>query len=93
MALLHLRIKEVEVKKDAEDITPKSKFMTYKDKRKNLSRMQRKVFIYFFGYSEQKCETEFGTDNSPVYRAKFHWVPREQWLIEKTGPYTCTIIL
>ncbi|MEE6485627.1 hypothetical protein FKM82_014353 [Ascaphus truei] len=40
--LLHLRIKEVEVKKDAEDITAKKKFMSYKEKRKNLSRMQRK---------------------------------------------------
>ncbi|XP_058045447.1 nucleolar complex protein 3 homolog isoform X1 [Ahaetulla prasina] len=53
MALLHLRIKEVEVKKDAEDITPKSKFMTYKDKRKNLSRMQRK-----WKKAEEKLERE-----------------------------------
>ncbi|CAI9550300.1 unnamed protein product [Staurois parvus] len=36
--LLHLRIKEVEVKKDAEDIAPKQKLMSYKDKRKNLSK-------------------------------------------------------
>lgn len=40
---LHLRIKEVELQKDSEDIAPKKKFMTYKEKRKNLSRMQRKV--------------------------------------------------
>uniref|UniRef100_A0A0F7Z6T1 Nucleolar complex protein 3 homolog n=1 Tax=Crotalus adamanteus TaxID=8729 RepID=A0A0F7Z6T1_CROAD len=53
MALLHLRIKEVEVKKDAEDITPKKKFMTYKDKRKNLSRMQRK-----WKKAEEKLERE-----------------------------------
>lgn len=48
MALLHLRIKEVEVKKDAEDIAPKKKFMSYKEKRKNLSRMQRKVFFVLY---------------------------------------------
>lgn len=40
---LHLRIKEVELQKDSEDIAPKKKFMTYKEKRKHLSRMQRKV--------------------------------------------------
>lgn len=40
---IHLRIKEVELQKDSEDIAPKKKFMTYKEKRKNLSRMQRKV--------------------------------------------------
>lgn len=45
MTLLHLRIKEVEVKKDTEDITPKKRFMSYKEKRKNLSRMQRKVWV------------------------------------------------
>ncbi|XP_032087863.1 nucleolar complex protein 3 homolog [Thamnophis elegans] len=53
MALLHLRIKEVEVKKDAEDITPKNKIMTYRDKRKNLSRMQRK-----WKKAEEKLERE-----------------------------------
>ncbi|XP_063163479.1 nucleolar complex protein 3 homolog [Candoia aspera] len=53
MALLHLRIKEVEVKKDAEDITPKKKIMSYKDKRKNLSRMQRK-----WKKAEEKLERE-----------------------------------
>ncbi|XP_026526555.1 nucleolar complex protein 3 homolog [Notechis scutatus] len=53
MVLLHLRIKEVEVKKDAEDITPKKKIMTYKDKRKNLSRMQRK-----WKKAEEKLERE-----------------------------------
>lgn len=40
--LLCLRIKEVEVKKDTDDTAPKKKFMNYKDKKKNLSRMQRK---------------------------------------------------
>uniref|UniRef100_A0A670ZJ13 Nucleolar complex protein 3 homolog n=1 Tax=Pseudonaja textilis TaxID=8673 RepID=A0A670ZJ13_PSETE len=53
MVLLHLRIKEVEVKKDAEEITPKKKIMTYKDKRKNLSRMQRK-----WKKAEEKLERE-----------------------------------
>uniref|UniRef100_A0A8B9RF29 Nucleolar complex protein 3 homolog n=1 Tax=Astyanax mexicanus TaxID=7994 RepID=A0A8B9RF29_ASTMX len=41
--LLSLRIKEVEVKKDSEDLAPKQKFMNFKEKKKNLSRMQRKV--------------------------------------------------
>ncbi|XP_072523779.1 nucleolar complex protein 3 homolog isoform X2 [Salminus brasiliensis] len=40
--LLCLRIKEVEVKKDAEDLAPKQKFMNFKEKKQNLSRMQRK---------------------------------------------------
>ncbi|XP_043110025.1 nucleolar complex protein 3 homolog [Puntigrus tetrazona] len=40
--LLCLRIKEVEMKKDTEDAAPKKKFMSFKDKRANLSRMQRK---------------------------------------------------
>ncbi|XP_030630348.1 nucleolar complex protein 3 homolog [Chanos chanos] len=40
--LLCLRIKEVDVKKDTEDTAPKKKFMTFKEKQKNLSRMQRK---------------------------------------------------
>lgn len=40
--LLCLRIKEVEMKKDTEDTAPKKKFMSYKEKRTNLSRMQRK---------------------------------------------------
>ncbi|XP_067321831.1 nucleolar complex protein 3 homolog [Anolis sagrei] len=53
MSLLHLRIKEVEVKKDAEDIAPKKKFMSYKEKRKNLSRMQRK-----WKKAEEKLERE-----------------------------------
>ncbi|KAJ7324149.1 hypothetical protein JRQ81_017169 [Phrynocephalus forsythii] len=53
MTLLHLRIKEVEVKKDAEDITPKKRFMSFKDKRKNLSRMQRK-----WKKAEEKLERE-----------------------------------
>uniref|UniRef100_A0A673N1Z9 Nucleolar complex protein 3 homolog n=1 Tax=Sinocyclocheilus rhinocerous TaxID=307959 RepID=A0A673N1Z9_9TELE len=37
-----LRIKEVEMKKDTEDSAPKKKFMSFKEKRTNLSRMQRK---------------------------------------------------
>ncbi|KAI5627412.1 nucleolar complex protein 3-like [Silurus asotus] len=40
--LLFLRIKEVDVKKDTEDLAPKQKFMKFKEKKKNLSRMQRK---------------------------------------------------
>ncbi|XP_051958764.1 nucleolar complex protein 3 homolog [Xyrauchen texanus] len=40
--LLCLRIKEVDMKKDTEDTAPKKKFMTFKEKRKSLSRMQRK---------------------------------------------------
>lgn len=51
--LLHLRIKEVEVKKDVEDLAPKQKLMTHKDKRKNLSRMQRK-----WRKAEEKLERE-----------------------------------
>uniref|UniRef100_A0A8C8S0S6 Nucleolar complex protein 3 homolog n=1 Tax=Pelusios castaneus TaxID=367368 RepID=A0A8C8S0S6_9SAUR len=50
---LHLRIKEVEVKKDTEDITAKKKFMSCKEKRKNLSRMQRK-----WKKAEEKLERE-----------------------------------
>uniref|UniRef100_U3IYB7 Nucleolar complex protein 3 homolog n=1 Tax=Anas platyrhynchos platyrhynchos TaxID=8840 RepID=U3IYB7_ANAPP len=50
---LHLRIKEVELKKDSEDIAPKKKFMTFKEKRKNLSRMQRK-----WKKAEEKLERE-----------------------------------
>uniref|UniRef100_A0A8B9P425 Nucleolar complex protein 3 homolog n=1 Tax=Apteryx owenii TaxID=8824 RepID=A0A8B9P425_APTOW len=50
---LHLRIKEVELKKDSEDIAPKKKFMTYKEKRRNLSRMQRK-----WKKAEEKLERE-----------------------------------
>ncbi|GAB5578628.1 nucleolar complex protein 3 homolog isoform X2 [Prionailurus iriomotensis] len=42
---LCLRIKEVEVKKDTEDINKPKKFMTFKEKRKTLSRMQRKQDI------------------------------------------------
>ncbi|XP_037610618.1 nucleolar complex protein 3 homolog isoform X1 [Sebastes umbrosus] len=40
--LLSLRIKEVQMKKDLEDTAPKKKFMNNKEKKKNLSRMQRK---------------------------------------------------
>ncbi|KFO93837.1 Nucleolar complex protein 3, partial [Buceros rhinoceros silvestris] len=50
---LHLRIKEVELQKDSEDIAPKKKFMTYKEKRKHLSRMQRK-----WKKAEEKLERE-----------------------------------
>ncbi|XP_028929599.1 LOW QUALITY PROTEIN: nucleolar complex protein 3 homolog [Ornithorhynchus anatinus] len=50
---LCLRIKEVEVKSDTEAITTKQKFMHYKEKRKNLSRMQRK-----WKKAEEKLERE-----------------------------------
>ncbi|XP_059803555.1 nucleolar complex protein 3 homolog [Hypanus sabinus] len=50
---LTLRIKEVEVKKDSEDIAPKKRFLTCKEKRKNLSRMQRK-----WKKAEEKLEKE-----------------------------------
>lgn len=40
--LLSLRIKEVEMKKDIEATAPNKKFMNNKEKKKNLSRMQRK---------------------------------------------------
>ncbi|XP_067884116.1 nucleolar complex protein 3 homolog, partial [Heterodontus francisci] len=50
---LALRIKEVEVKKDSEEIAPKKRFMTCKEKRKNLSRMQRK-----WKKAEEKLEKE-----------------------------------
>ncbi|KAI1886877.1 hypothetical protein AGOR_G00200310 [Albula goreensis] len=52
-SLMCLRIKEVEVKKDAEAIAPKKKFMTFKEKKKNLSRMQRK-----WKKAEEKLEKE-----------------------------------
>ncbi|KAJ8365680.1 hypothetical protein SKAU_G00145110 [Synaphobranchus kaupii] len=52
-SLLCMRIKEVEVKKDAEDVAPKKKFMTFQEKRKNLSRMQRK-----WKKAEEKLEKE-----------------------------------
>uniref|UniRef100_A0A4W3K2U6 Nucleolar complex protein 3 homolog n=1 Tax=Callorhinchus milii TaxID=7868 RepID=A0A4W3K2U6_CALMI len=50
---LSLRIKEVEVKKDSEDIAPKKKFMTFKEKRQSLSRKQRK-----WKKAEEKLEKE-----------------------------------
>lgn len=50
---LALRIKEVEVKKDSEDIAPKKRFLTCKEKKKNLSRMQRK-----WKKAEEKLEKE-----------------------------------
>ncbi|MGH0119710.1 UNVERIFIED_CONTAM: hypothetical protein FKN15_058663 [Acipenser sinensis] len=52
-ALLCLRVKEVEVKKDADDIAPKKRFMNFKEKRKHLSRMQRK-----WKKAEEKLEKE-----------------------------------
>uniref|UniRef100_A0A3P9J3Y7 Nucleolar complex protein 3 homolog n=1 Tax=Oryzias latipes TaxID=8090 RepID=A0A3P9J3Y7_ORYLA len=51
--LLSLRIKEVEVKKDLESTAPKKKFMTNKERKKNLSRMQRK-----WKKAEEKLEKE-----------------------------------
>lgn len=50
---LCLRIKEVEVKKDTEDINKPKRFMTFKEKRKTLSRMQRK-----WKKAEEKLERE-----------------------------------
>ncbi|XP_053548291.1 nucleolar complex protein 3 homolog [Bombina bombina] len=50
---LHLRIKEVELKKDTEATTRKQNIMSFKDKRKNLSRMQRK-----WKKTEEKLERE-----------------------------------
>ncbi|MEQ2310382.1 Nucleolar complex protein 3 [Ameca splendens] len=51
--LLSLRIKEVEMKKDLEATATKKKFMTNKEKKKNLSRMQRK-----WKKAEEKLEKE-----------------------------------
>ncbi|XP_051272927.1 nucleolar complex protein 3 homolog [Dicentrarchus labrax] len=51
--LLSLRIKEVEMKKDIEDTAPKKRFMNNKEKKKNLSRMQRK-----WKKAEEKLEKE-----------------------------------
>ncbi|XP_029978246.1 nucleolar complex protein 3 homolog isoform X1 [Sphaeramia orbicularis] len=51
--LLSLRIKEVHMKKDLEDTAPKKKFMNNKEKKKNLSRMQRK-----WKKAEEKLEKE-----------------------------------
>uniref|UniRef100_A0A8D2AE98 Nucleolar complex protein 3 homolog n=1 Tax=Sciurus vulgaris TaxID=55149 RepID=A0A8D2AE98_SCIVU len=48
--ILCLRIKEVEVKKDTEDINKPKKFMTFKEKRTTLSRMPEKA--------EEKLERE-----------------------------------
>ena len=36
------------MKKDTEDINKPKKFMTFKEKRKTLSRMQRKVWLISF---------------------------------------------
>ncbi|XP_048407397.2 nucleolar complex protein 3 homolog isoform X2 [Stegostoma tigrinum] len=62
---LALRIKEVEVKKDSEDIAPKKNFMTYKEKRKNLSRMQRK-----WKKAEEKLEKELLETEASESKAK-----------------------
>ncbi|KAM8837106.1 nucleolar complex protein 3 homolog [Spinachia spinachia] len=51
--LLCLRIKEVQMKKDIEDTAPKKRFMNNKEKRKSLSRMQRK-----WKKAEEKLEKE-----------------------------------
>ncbi|XP_044194379.1 nucleolar complex protein 3 homolog [Thunnus albacares] len=51
--LLSLRIKEVEMKKDIEATAPKKKFMNNKERKKNLSRMQRK-----WKKAEEKLEKE-----------------------------------
>ncbi|XP_067286431.1 nucleolar complex protein 3 homolog [Pseudorasbora parva] len=40
--LLCLRIKEVDMKKDTDDTAPKKKFMSFRERKTNLSRMQRK---------------------------------------------------
>lgn len=52
-SLMCLRIKEVDLNKDTESTAPKQKFMNYKDKKKNLSRMQRK-----WKKAEEKLEKE-----------------------------------
>ncbi|XP_017296248.1 nucleolar complex protein 3 homolog [Kryptolebias marmoratus] len=51
--LLSLRIKDVEMKRDLESTAPNKKFMTYKEKKTNLSRMQRK-----WKKAEEKLEKE-----------------------------------
>ncbi|XP_056153207.1 nucleolar complex protein 3 homolog [Lampris incognitus] len=51
--LMCLRIKEIDLKKDTEATAPKKKFMNYKEKKKNLSRMQRK-----WKKAEEKLEKE-----------------------------------
>ncbi|XP_076856806.1 nucleolar complex protein 3 homolog [Brachyhypopomus gauderio] len=51
--LLCLRIKEVEMKKDTEDLAPKQKLMSFKEKKRNLSRMQRK-----YRKAEEKLQKE-----------------------------------
>ncbi|KAM6951572.1 nucleolar complex protein 3 homolog [Aplochiton taeniatus] len=52
-SLMCLRIKEVDLNKDTESTAPKKKFMNYKEKKKNLSRMQRK-----WKKAEEKLEKE-----------------------------------
>ncbi|XP_075390010.1 nucleolar complex protein 3 homolog isoform X2 [Tenrec ecaudatus] len=67
---LCLRIKEVEVKKDTEDINKPKKFMTFKEKRKTLSRMQRK-----WKKAEEKLERELReaeASESTERRLKLH---------------------
>ncbi|XP_068161354.1 nucleolar complex protein 3 homolog [Antennarius striatus] len=51
--LLSLRIKEVQLKKDVDDTAPTKKFMNRQEKKKNLSRMQRK-----WKKAEEKLEKE-----------------------------------
>ncbi|CAL8302530.1 unnamed protein product [Lota lota] len=51
--LMWLRIKEVDLKRDTEDTAPKKRFMNNKEKRKSLSRMQRK-----WKKAEEKLEKE-----------------------------------
>ncbi|KAM9424725.1 nucleolar complex protein 3 homolog [Pholidichthys leucotaenia] len=51
--LVSLRIKEVELKKDLQASAPVKKFLTNKEKKKNLSRMQRK-----WKKAEEKLEKE-----------------------------------
>ncbi|KAG7280067.1 hypothetical protein CRUP_018023 [Coryphaenoides rupestris] len=51
--LMCLRIREVDLKRDTEDTAPKKRFMNNKEKRKSLSRMQRK-----WKKAEEKLEKE-----------------------------------
>ncbi|KAK0149252.1 Nucleolar complex protein 3 [Merluccius polli] len=51
--LMSLRIREVDLKRDTEDTAPKKRFLNNKEKRKSLSRMQRK-----WKKAEEKLEKE-----------------------------------
>ncbi|XP_012672847.1 nucleolar complex protein 3 homolog [Clupea harengus] len=68
--LMCLRIKEVEVRKDSDDLKPKQKFMTYQDKKKNLSRMQRKWKKAEEKLQKELMETE--ATESKVKKLKLH---------------------